>query len=216
MNTLRVLVADDHEIVRKGLCALLSEHPGWEVVAAVKDGREAVVKARELTPDIAVLDIAMPALNGLEATRQITKSVVGTSVLVLTMYESDSLVREAIDAGARGYVLKADAGRELIGAVEALGHKRVFFGTKVVELLPQRCPHPTSRVSVLDIPRLTGRQREIVQLLAEGRSSKEVASALEISVKTVETHRANIMGRLNCHCVTDLVRYAIRNHIVEA
>ena len=217
MGTLRVLVADDHEIVRRGLCALLHEHPGWEVAAEASDGREAVVRAKELQPDVAVLDIAMPGLNGLEAARQISRSLTKTSVLVLTMHQSDGLIREAIDAGARGYVLKTDAGKDLVGAVEALGRKQTFFASKVAELVPDMGRHRIGTAPSECIPqcRLTGRQREIVQLLAEGKSSKEVAVALEISVKTVETHRANIMSRLNCHCVTDLVRYAIRNHIVE-
>jgi DNA-binding NarL/FixJ family response regulator len=218
MGTLRMLVADDHEVVRKGLCALLQERPGWEVAAEASDGREAVRRAKEVNPDIAVLDIAMPTLNGLEATRQITRSLAKTSVLVLTMHESDSLVREALDAGARGYVLKTDAGKDLVGAVEALRRNHFYLGSRMADRIPDGYLNLTNHVSgpVVAEHRLTGRQREIVQLLAEGKSSKEVATVLDISVKTVETHRANIMSRLNCHCITELVRYAIRNHIVEA
>jgi DNA-binding NarL/FixJ family response regulator len=212
-----MLVADDHEIARKGLCALLREHPGWEVAAEAKDGREAVMKAKELNPDIAVLDISMPGLNGLEAARQISSSGTKTSVLVLTMHESDTLVRAAVEAGARGYVLKTDAGRDLVGAVEALGRNQTFFTSKIAELVPQAqaIGRYKAQSSVSPQFRLTGRQREIVQLLAEGKSSKEVAVALDISVKTVETHRSNIMTRLNCHSITELVLYAYRNHIVE-
>jgi len=221
MRTLRLLVADDHEIVRKGLCTLLGSQPGWEIAAEARDGREAVKLAKETKPDVAVLDISMPGLNGLEAARQINKAVAHTKVLVLTMHESDKFIGEALEAGVRGFLLKSDAGKDLVGAVEALGRNQTFFTSEVAQVILDG--HLKSAPSTVASPpsdtgprfRLTGRQREIVQLLAEGKSSKEVASVLDVSVKTVETHRANIMGRLNCHCVTDLVRYAIRNHIGE-
>ena len=214
MSTVRLLVADDHEVVRKGLCALLGGQPGWEIAAEACDGREAVRLAKEHKPDVAVLDIAMPGLNGLEAARQINKAVSTTKVLVLTMHESDTFIGEALEAGVRGFLLKTDAGKDLVGAVDALRRNQTYFTSGVAQVILDG--HLKS--SVQDSQpryRLTGRQREIVQLLAEGKSSKEVASLLEVSVKTVETHRANIMSRLNCHCVTDLVRYAIRNRIVE-
>lgn len=221
MGALRLLVADDHEVVRKGLCAMLQEQPGWVVAAEASDGREAVDKAREVKPDVTVIDISMPGLNGLEATRQIVKAVAHTKVLVLTMHESDSLIREVLDAGARGYLLKTDAGSDLINAVDALRRNQTFFTPKVAEMVldgylkkpgkPSEDKDPVGATS-----RLTPRQREILQLLAEGKSSKEVASALGLSVKTAETHRANIMSRLNCHSVSDLVRYAIRNQIIQA
>jgi DNA-binding NarL/FixJ family response regulator len=226
MRSLRLLVADDHEIVRKGLCTLLGSQPGWEIAAEARDGREAVRLAKECKPDVAVLDISMPGLNGLEAARQINKAVAHTKVLVLTMHESDKFIGEALEAGVRGFLLKSDAGKDLVGAVEALGRNQTFFTSEVAQVildghLKTGASAATSSSSASSSSeggprfRLTGRQREIVQLLAEGKSSKEVASVLDVSVKTVETHRANIMGRLNCHCVTDLVRYAIRNHIVE-
>jgi DNA-binding NarL/FixJ family response regulator len=193
MEPVRLLVADDHEIVRKGLRSLLEAQPGWQVTAEASDGREAVEKARAMKPDVTVLDISMPSLNGLEAARQMIKNDARAKILILTMHESDPLIREVLDAGARGYVLKSDASRDLVSAVKKID---------------DRADEPLTR--------LTPRQREIVQLLAEGKSSKEVAVALGLSVKTAETHRANIMRRLDCHSVSELVRYAVRNNIIEA
>jgi DNA-binding NarL/FixJ family response regulator len=220
MGTLRLLVADDHEVVRKGLCAMLEEQPGWIVAAEASDGREAVDKARDVKPDVTVIDISMPGLNGLEATRQIVKAVAHTKVLILTMHESDSLIREVLDAGARGYLLKTDAGTDLINAVDALRRNQTFFTPKVAEMVLDGYLKKPGKAEEKDAQgsasRLTPRQREILQLLAEGKSSKEVAVALGLSVKTAETHRANIMSRLNCHSVSDLVRYAIRNQIIQA
>jgi DNA-binding NarL/FixJ family response regulator len=214
---LRLLVADDHEVVRKGLCTLLQERPGWVVAAEARDGREAVEKAKEVKPDVVVLDINMPVLNGLEATRQITKSVARSKILVLTMYESDTMVREVLDAGARGYLLKSDAGTDLIKAVDALRRDQTYFTPRVAEfVLDGLAKRPGDKQGSRPASRLTPRQREILQLLAEGRSSKEIAAALGLSVKTAETHRANIMIRLNCHSVTELVRYAIRNQVIQA
>jgi DNA-binding NarL/FixJ family response regulator len=219
MPALRVLVADDHEVVRKGLCALLQEQPGWVVAAQARDGREAVDMAKQVKPDIIVMDISMPGLNGLEATRQIGKSLPQAKVLILTMHESDSLIREVIEAGARGYLLKVDAGADLIKAVDALRRNQTFFTSKVSEMvldgyLTKPGKHAEANSASL-ANRLTARQREILQLLAEGKSSKEVAVALGLSVKTAETHRANIMSRLHCHSVSELVRYAIRNQVIQ-
>lgn len=219
MAQLRLLVADDHEVVRKGLCALLAEQPGWEIAGEASDGREAVEKAKKIKPDVTVLDIGMPILNGLEAARQILKDVANTKILILTMHDSDSLIREVLNAGARGYVLKSDAGSDLVTAVDALRRNKTFFTPKVAQMvLDGYLNKDPKRQEDVETPgiRLTPRQREIVQLLAEGKSSKEVAVALNLSVKTAETHRANIMRRLNCHSVSELVRYAIRNKIIEA
>jgi DNA-binding NarL/FixJ family response regulator len=215
MGTLRLLVADDHELVRKGLCAVIQSHSGWVVAGEASDGREAVEKAQQLRPDVIVMDISMPSLNGLEATRQILKRV-STKVLILTMYESDPLIREVLDAGAQGYLLKTDAGSDLVTAVEALQRNKTYFTPKVAQMVLDGYLKRRAKLeeSGEEGSRLTPRQREIVQLLAEGKSSKEVAVALGLSVKTAETHRANIMQRLNCHSVADLVRYAIRNNIV--
>jgi DNA-binding NarL/FixJ family response regulator len=215
---LRLLLADDHEIVRKGLRALLEAEPGWVVAAEAADGRDAIEKAKQTKPDVAILDISMPMLNGLEATRQIVKTVSQTKVLMLTVHDSDPLIKEVLQAGARGYMLKSDAGRDLVIAVDALRRNKTFFTPKVAQMVLEgyldKSPEETSESGSRNF-RLTGRQKEIVQLLAEGKSSKEVASALGLSVKTAETHRANIMRRLDCHSVTALVRYAIRNHIIE-
>ena len=214
----RLLLADDHEIVRKGLRALLEGEPDWEVAAEVADGRDAVDKTRELKPDVAILDISMPLLNGLEAARQIVKDGSQTKVLVLTMHDSDPLIQQVLAAGARGYILKSDAARDLVTAVDALRRNKTFFTPKVAQVVLEGYLDKNPREALPDggCFRLTTRQREIVQLLAEGKSSKEVASALGLSVKTAETHRASIMRRLDCHSVTALVRYAIRNHIIEA
>jgi DNA-binding NarL/FixJ family response regulator len=220
MEPLRLLVADDHEIVRKGLRSLLEAQPGWQVAGEASDGREAVEKAKELHPDVTVLDIGMPSLNGLEATRQMLKNDARAKILILTMHESDPLIRDVLDAGARGYVLKTDASRDLVTAVNAVRSNKTFFTAKVAQMVldgyldqgPKKEKPPAESPKT----RLTPRQREIVQLLAEGKSSKEVAVQLGLSVKTAETHRANIMRRLDCHSVSELVRYAVRNNIIEA
>ena len=220
MAPFRILLADDHEVVRAGLRALLEEQNGWEVVAEAVDGRDAVEKASKLKPDAVVIDIAMPSLNGLEAVRQIVKAVPNAKVLVLTMYDSDPLIQQVLQAGARGYLLKSDAGRDLVSAIEALRRNKTFFTPKVSQMVLEgyldKNPKEKELESEAESLRLTSRQREIVQLLAEGKSSKEVAAVLGLSVKTAETHRANIMRKLDCHSVTELVRYAIRNHIIAA
>ena len=217
MAALKILIADDHEIVRKGLRAILEGQRDLEIVGEAEDGRRAVAMAKELNPQIVVLDLAMPSLNGLEATKQIMKARPQTKVLILTMQEADPLIRDVLDAGARGYILKTDAGRDLVTAVEALRRNKTFFTSKVAQMILDGFlkgdSHPHDAQNPGD--RLTARQREIVQLLAEGKSSKEVAVALGLSVKTAETHRANIMRKLDCHSVSEIVRYAIRNKIIE-
>jgi DNA-binding NarL/FixJ family response regulator len=215
--SLRLLIADDHEIVRRGLRNLLEAQPGWQVAAEAADGREAVKMAKQVKPDVIVMDIGMPELNGLEAGRQILKVDARAKILILTMHDSDSVIREVLDAGARGYVLKSDASRDLVTAVNAIRSGKTFFTAKVAQIvLDGYLGHKPKREPDCGPTRLTPRQREIVQLLAEGKSSKEVAVALGLSVKTAETHRANIMKRLDCHSVSELVRYAVRNNIIEA
>ena len=182
MKAVRILVADDHEVVRRGLASLLREQPGWEICGEAVTGREAVEKVKKLKPNVAVLDISMPELNGLDATRQILKSVPKTEVLILTMHDSEYLIREVLNAGAHGYVLKSDAGRDLVAAVEALHHHRPFFTPKVSQMvLEGYLKHDRARAAqpAGDRSRLTPREREILQLLAEGKSNKEVVYAPE-------------------------------------
>ena len=216
MPKLDVLVADDHDIVRRGLRDLLEKQPGWKVVAEATNGREAVEKAIQLNPDVSILDISMPSLDGLEAARQIVASGSPTKVLVLTMHHSDPLIQQMLKAGVRGYVLKTDAASELVQAVEALHRNKTFFTSKVPQVFLDGQQRPAKNNSHDPVLRLTPRQREIVQLLAEGKNSREIAATLGTTFKTVETHRANIMRRLECHSVTELVRYAIRNALIQA
>jgi DNA-binding NarL/FixJ family response regulator len=218
MPTLKILLADDHEIVRKGLRAVVEAQRDCEVVGEASDGRQAVALAKELNPDVVILDVSMPQLNGLEATRQILKTRPQTKILILTMHETDPLIRGVLDAGARGYILKTDAGRDLVAAIESLRRNKTYFTSRVSQMILDGFLKGRTRAEEPEQAgvRLTPRQREIVQLIAEGKSSKEVAVALDLSVKTAETHRANIMRKLDCHSVSEVVRYAIRNKIIEA
>jgi DNA-binding NarL/FixJ family response regulator len=211
MNSLRIMLADDHEMVRQGLRAVIEEQRGWEVCGEARTGREAVDKARELKPDIVVMDFTMPELNGMEATRQIRAVLPRTQVLILTMHESEELIPEVLAAGALGYMLKSDAGTELVDAIQSLAAQKPYFTSKVSTMVLKGYLNPATRES----PVLTPREREIVQLVAEGKSTKEVADKLKISPKTADTHRTNIMRKLNLHSVSELVRYAIRNKLVE-
>ena len=215
MNTARILIGDDHAIVRRGLRALVESHAGWAVCAEASNGRETVRKVDELKPDLAIVDIGMPELNGLDATRQILKANPRTEVLILTMHQSEEVVAEVLKAGARGYVLKSDADQNLIAAVEAMIQHKPFLTSGVTDVVLSE--FLSSRTAPLDMPsgrNVTPREREIIQLLTEGKSNKEVASALNISTRTVETHRANIMRKLALESLGDLVRYAIRNKII--
>jgi DNA-binding NarL/FixJ family response regulator len=218
IKTVKILVADDHDIIRRGLKQLLTSRSGWEVCGEAKTGREAVALAEQLKPEIVVMDISMPDLNGLEASRRIHKSFPKIGILILTLHFSDQLVRDIVEAGARAYIMKSDADRDLVSAVEALANHRTFFTSRAAEMLlngftnQNSVPDPEAHLR----NRLTSREREIVQLLAEGKSSKEVAVALGISVKTAETHRANIMRKLEMHSVSEVVRYAVKNQIIEA
>jgi DNA-binding NarL/FixJ family response regulator len=217
MNRLRILVADDHEIVRRGLVSLIKSHPDWEICAEADNGRQAVEKTSESKPDIAILDIGMPVLNGLEATRQILREHPGVRILILTITDTDQAVQAVLDAGARGFLLKSDAARDLVTAVEALAHDKTFFTARVADLVLSGYLNRTQRSAKnnISLPGLTSREREVVQLLAEGKSTKEVACHLDLSVKTAETHRSNIMRKLGLHSVSELVLYAVRNNIVQ-
>ncbi len=217
MKALRILIADDHDLLRRGVKALLQSKAGWEVCGEATTGREAVTKAEELKPDIVILDISMPDLNGVDAAKRIRKASPNTEVLILSMHYSDQLIRDILEAGVRGYIVKSDSDRDLIIAVETLASHKPFFTPRATEVMltnfneGKARPGPSEPVR----DRLTSREREIVQLLAEGKSSKEVAASLCISVKTAETHRANIMRKLQLHAVSELVRYAVRNQIIE-
>jgi DNA-binding NarL/FixJ family response regulator len=210
----RILLADDHDVVRQGLRKILESHPGWEVCGEASNGREAVKLALALKPEIAVLDLSMPELNGLEATRQIKKAQPETEILIFTMHDDEDLIRDVLVAGARGFVLKSDVGKQLMEAVGALSRHKTFFTPKASEALLDNLLIAIngSRKESL----LTSREREILQLLAEGWGNKEVAALLCISIKTVETHRTTIMRKVGINSVVQLVHYAIRNRMVEA
>ena len=217
MNPISVLVADDHEVVRKGIVRILETHPEFEVVGEVCNGVAAVAEAHRLEPQLIVMDIMMPELNGLEATRQIKRNLRNTSVLIFSMYHSEQLIREVLMCGARGYVLKSDPVQELISALIALSQGRPFFTASVTEIVLDDFlkSGKTRWTENGDAGRLTNREREIVQLIAEGNSNKKIATKLSIGVSTVETHRGHIMQKLKLDSVGSLVRYAIRNKLVD-
>ena len=217
MTTLHVLIVDDHEVVRRGLRAFIESHPGWEVCGEAVTGREAVEKASKLRPNMVVMDIAMPELNGLEATRQILKAVPRTAVLILTVHESEQLVHEVLEAGAQGYILKSDAGRDLVAAIEALSQHKVFFTSSVAKIVLEgyRKKGSHDEPSEDSPPVLSPREREIIQLLAEGKSNNEVADCSISAPKPWKPTGRTSCEKLNLHSITELVHYAIRNKIVE-
>jgi DNA-binding NarL/FixJ family response regulator len=208
---LRILTADDHDVVRSGLRAILEANPKWQVVGEAVNGRDAIGKAIEVKPDIAIVDYSLPFVNGIEVTRQIRARLPKTEVLIFTMHDNETLIQDLLRAGARGYLLKSDASRHLIAAIESLACHQPFFTAKVSEQLlhslSTRLDHKASA--------LTGRERQVVQLIAEGHSNKQTATVLNISLKTIETHRATVMRKLNLSSSAALVRYAVRNRLVE-
>ena len=216
MSAVRILIADDHELIRRGLAAALSDRPNWTIIAEASNGQEAVERAAQFKPDIAILDLSMPQLNGLDAARMIRDATPATRVLIVTAHESEQLIREVLGAGAMGYVLKSDAGRVLVQAVEALLDDRPFFTSAVARLVLDGYLRAENQPLDEASGSLSPRERHIVQLLAEGKSNKEVARSLNISVNTVETHRGNIMRKMGFGSLADLVRYAVRNKIIEA
>lgn len=213
---MRILVADDHEIVRQGVRKLVEERPEWEVCGEAADGRTAVALAEQLKPDVVIVDLGMPELGGLEATRKIKRSLPQTEVLIFTGQEDEQLIHDVFAAGARSYILKNDIGRHLIAAIDALSRHKHYFTNRTSEVIFARYLDGRSGPGTDKTEGLTPREREIVQLLAEGKSNKEVASVLGISIKTAETHRATVMRKLNFESFADLVRYAIRRKIIEA
>ena len=207
----RILIADDHAVVRAGLRAILEAQPTLEIVAEAADGIEAVTKAIETAPDIAIVDYSLPLLSGLEVTKRIRKRLPGTEVLIFTMHDNERLIRELLQAGARGYLLKSDAGRDVVAAVQALTTHTSYFTSKVSEALLQKVAAQSHR----EVSSLTARERRVVQLIAEGHSHMEIGKLLNITPRTVETHRAGIMRKLNISSSAALVRYAVRNKLVE-
>jgi DNA-binding NarL/FixJ family response regulator len=215
MSDYNIVIADDHEIVRRGIRSAIEELPGCHVVGEAADGEAALELVRTNRPALAVLDVTMPRMNGFETAAAIREVSPDTAVLVLTMHESNQVVREVLRAGAKGYLLKSDAGRELAEAVQAIRQGRTYFTQRVTsmvvdEFVGERAAAPP------ETPNLSPREREIVRLLALGRSNKEVASGLGLSVKTVESHRTNVMRKLGVHSVAGLVRFAVREGLVEA
>ena len=208
----RLLIADDHQVVRAGLRQILEAHPNWEVVAEASDGKEAVLKAIESKPDIAIIDYSLPIMNGVEVTRQIRARLENTEILIFTVHDNEALIEQLLNAGARGYLLKSDANKNIIEAVETLGSHQPYFTDRVSATLLHSflARHAGPRLV------LTDRERGVVQLIAEGYTNKQIAQLLHISLKTVESHRAAIMRKLNLTSSAALVRYAIRNRIVEA
>ena len=212
---IRLVIADDHEVVRRGIVAVLESRPGYKVVGEAETGEDAIKLVKEHAPDIAILDFAMPngGVDGLAATREIAMAMPKVRVLILTMHKNKQLVREILEAGARGYVMKSDAGKDLLKAIDTLLEDKLFFTQTISEILLDgflEKPEPMRTENLL-----TKREIEIVSLLARGRSNKEVATELNISLRTAETHRANIMNKLQLHSVQDLVRYAVKNKLVE-
>jgi DNA-binding NarL/FixJ family response regulator len=211
----RILLVDDHELVRRGLRDLLESEEDCEICGEAADGRTAVTLARDLLPDVVVMDLGMPALNGFEATRQLRRSHPTLEVLALSMHESEQLIREVIAAGAQGYVLKNEAGVELLAAIRSLREHRPFFRSRAATAAMEAFQSATRKKRTGRNRALTSRERETLQLLAEGKTNKEAAETLGISVKTVETHRARLMRKLQVDSTAALVRYAIRNNIVQ-
>ena len=217
MGTLRILLADDHTVVRQGLRKVLEEHPDWHVVAEAGDGREAVRQAEQHKPDIAILDVAMPLLNGVEATRQIVRHVPGVRVLVLSMYADEAYVTQVLQAGAAGYLLKDSADVDLLQAVSAVAQGKSFFSPAIARLmLDDYVKQRSQERGVIDrYESLSEREREVFQLIAEGKANKEIAALLCISLSTVETHRARIMEKVDVHSAVEIVLYAVRRGVIR-
>src|SRR5690242_7297308 len=212
--TLRILIVDDYEVVRRGIRTLLEGETGWEVCGEASTGPAAVEAAARLKPDVVILDLGLPELHGLEVTRRILQRRPDTEVLELTMHASEELIRQVLRAGAHGYVLKSDAGEQLVATVRSLERHEPFLTTRVTEVVLDGFLKGVANDAVGEA--LTPREREVLQLVAEGRSSKSIAAALGVSVKTIESHRASLMRKLHLRTVADLVRYAVRNGLVEA
>ena len=216
MPQIRILLADDHDLILEGLCSLIREEPGLEVVASAQDGREALRLAKKERPHLVVMDIAMPGLNGIDATRHIAEELPGTKILCLSMHKERSMVTAMFRAGASGYIVKNSAGRELIGAIRCITEGKTYISPSIAGDIVDTLLNGTHEDSQNPFKELTQREREVLQLLAEGLHTKEIASELDISHKTVAVHRLKVMEKLDCQSVADLTRYAIRHGLVEA
>jgi len=218
MAELKILLVDDHEMIRRGLRTALESKNGWTICGEAANGREAIELAHRTIPHVVIMDLTMPELNGLEATRRISRELPETRILILTMHESEQLMHEVISAGAKGYMLKSDAGNLIFTAIERLAVGKPFFTCAAEEMLLKAYVSSVGMNGMGEktAEPLTSREREIVQLISEGKSNKSVAAALDISVKTADTHRANLMRKLNLHSISEIVRYAIRNNIIQA
>jgi len=218
MDKTRVLLAEDHTIVRKGLRSLLDKETGIKVVEEAEDGREAILKAEELYPDVVVMDIAMPGLNGLEATRQIKKRFPDIKIIILTMHANEEYILQSLKAGASGYLIKKAAPAELISAINAVHKGNSFLSPSISRTVIDEYVRRSKEISEGEegFEQLTVREREVLQLIAEGRKTREIAELLYISIKTVETHRAHIMNKLDIHSTAELTRYAIRKGIISS
>jgi two-component system response regulator NreC len=217
MKAFRILIADDHEVVRQGVRAMIEREPGWEVCGVAANGREAVALAAKLKPDVMIADMTMPELDGVQVARQVKRLLPKTEILVFTAHESESIVREVFAAGAKSYIRKTDAGQHLISALRSLREHKPFFTNEVSRVLFSRFLDENSGKSDTGSEeKPSARETEILRLLAGGESNKRIALALGISMRTVETHRAAVMRKLRLNSLADLVRYAIRNGIIDA
>jgi DNA-binding NarL/FixJ family response regulator len=216
-SPIRILIADDHDVMRQGTRCVIDREPGWEVCGVASTGREAVTQASELAPDIVIMDMTMPELNGLDAAIQIKRNLPATEIVMFTAHENDDLIRKAFEAGVKSFIFKTEAHQFLVEAIESLARHKPFFTARVSDILFSKIMNRAEgrQDEAEEGQRLGAREREIVQLIAEGKSNKEVAGALGISVRTAETHRANILRKLNLDSVAGLVRYAIRNNLIE-
>ena len=208
----RILIADDHAVVRSGVRRVIEAHPGWSVVAEAADGQDAIAQAIAAKPDVAILDYGLPLIDGIEATRQIRRRAPSVQVLIFTMHDDESLLREALSAGARSYVQKSDAALHLISAVQSLAEHKPYFTDRASQVLLKNFLTEADKVKHI----LTGREQVVVQLVAEGHSNKEAAAVLNVSIKTIESHRSTIMRKLDLTSSAALVRYAVRNNLVQA
>jgi DNA-binding NarL/FixJ family response regulator len=215
MSAFRILVVDDHPIFRFGLCSMLRSREGWEVCGEAADGRDAVTKCRQLKPDLLVLDICLPELNGVDAAGQILKHNPDQVILVLTAVDSEHVIRECLESGVRGWVFKSDAPEDLMTAVEAMQRQKTMFSSRVSDLIMDGYRRHRARPTPENVTRLSPREREVVQLVSEGKASKEIAVILNVSLATAETHRSNILRKLRLHSIAELVLYAVRNGIVH-